>query len=63
MLFINTHLNLEVKVLDMMGKNVSSIIKDNSNNLRVDLSTLSNGAYNILILHNEKQYSKRIIKQ
>ena len=63
MLFIDTHLSLEVKVLDMLGKDISNIIKENNNNLRIDLSTLSPGAYNILILHNEKQYTKRIIKQ
>ena len=62
LLFIDTHLDLDVKVLDMMGKEVSMILK-NDNTLRIDLSTLSVGVYNLIITYEENRYSKRIIKQ
>ena len=42
-----------------MGKLL--IEKENIN--RLDLSNLSNGLYNLSIIHEEKRYNKQIIKQ
>ena len=62
-LFVSTHLNVEVKVLDMMGKEVS-ITDENSNNIiRVDLNKLSPGAYSLVVIYKDKRYTKRVIKQ
>ena len=62
-LSIDTHLNIEVQVLDMMGKIISNVVKSQNNTLRIDISKLTPGAYNMVIKHNGNRYSKRVIKQ
>jgi len=62
-LFIDTHLDIEVQVLDMMGRIISEIVRPENNTMRIDLSKLTTGVYNMTISYENKQYSKRIIKQ
>ena len=62
-LFVDTHLDVDVKVLDMMGKEIPVIDEQGYNTLRIDLSKLSEGAYNLVVIHGDKRYIKRIIKQ
>ena len=62
-LFVDTHLDVEVKVLDMMGKEIPVIDEQGYNTLRIDLSKLSEGVYNLVVIHGDKRYIKRIIKQ
>ena len=62
-LFVDTHLDVEVKVLDMMGKEVSITDEEGYNTIRVDLNKLSPGAYNLVIIYKDKRYTKRVIKQ
>tara|TARA_R110002020_G_scaffold87176_2_gene215352 strand:- start:773 stop:1042 length:270 start_codon:yes stop_codon:yes gene_type:complete len=56
---IETRLEIEVELYDMMGKKVIS----KHNPTRLDLSHLSNGIYNMVILYNDVRYSKKVIKQ
>ena len=58
-LSIDTRLNIQIEVHDLMGK---LLIKTENIN-RLDLSDLSNGLYNLSIIHNNKRYNKQIIKQ
>tara|TARA_Y100000592_G_scaffold55779_1_gene87677 strand:- start:131 stop:1342 length:1212 start_codon:yes stop_codon:yes gene_type:complete len=62
-LFVDTHLDVEVKVLDMMGKEVSITDEEGYNTIRVDLDKLSPGAYNLVVIYKDKRYTKRVIKQ
>ena len=45
----------------MILKNYLLIKTENIN--RLDLSDLSNGLYNLSIIHDDKRYNKQIIKQ
>ena len=56
---IETRLEIEVEIYDIMGK---LLIYDKENK-RIDMSNLSNGLYHLSIMHNNKRYSKQIIKQ
>ena len=56
---IETRLDIEVELYDIMGKKVIS----ESNVKRLDLSHLSNGLYNMVILYNDVRFSKKVIKQ
>ena len=56
---IETRLNIQIEVHDLMGK---LLIKTKNIN-RLDLSDLSSGLYNLSIIHEEKRYNKQIIKQ
>ena len=56
---IETRLEIEVELYDMMGKKVI----EESNIKRLDLSKLPNGIYNMVILYNSSRYSKKVIKQ
>jgi len=56
---IETRLEIRVEVYDIMGK----LLIEEENSKRLDLSNLSNGLYNLSIIHNDKRYSKQIIKQ
>ena len=58
-LTIETRLDIQIEVHDLMGK---LLIKTKNIN-RLDLSDLSNGLYNLSIIHEEKRYNKQIIKQ
>jgi hypothetical protein len=56
---IETRLDIEVELYDMIGNKVIS----ESNANRLDLSKLSNGIYNMSILYNNVRFSKKVIKQ
>ena len=56
---IETRLDIIIELYDMIGNKVIS----EPNLKRLDLSNLSNGLYNMSILHNGIRYSKKIIKQ
>ena len=56
---IETRLDIEVELYDIMGKKVIS----ESNVKRLDLSKLPNGLYNMSILHNDVRYNKKVVKQ
>jgi len=58
-LSIDTRLDIQIEVHDLMGK---LLIKTENVN-RLDLSDLSNGLYNLSIIHENKRYNKQIIKQ
>ena len=58
-LTIETRLDIQIEVHDLMGK---LLIKTKNVN-RLDLSDLSNGLYTLSIIHEEKRYNKQIIKQ
>jgi hypothetical protein len=59
MITIETRLEIEVELYDIMGKKVIS----ESNVKRLDLSQLPNGLYNMVILYNDVRFSKKVIKQ
>jgi len=56
---IETRLEIDVELYDIMGKKVIS----ESNTKRLDLSHLPNGLYNMVILYNDIRFSKKVIKQ
>ena len=56
---IETRLEIEVELYDMIGSKVVS----ERNTKRLDLSKLPNGIYNMVILYNNVRYSKKVIKQ
>jgi hypothetical protein len=56
---IETRLEIEIEVYDLMGR----LLVKEENTKRLDLSNLSNGLYNLSIIHNDKRYSTQIIKQ
>jgi hypothetical protein len=55
---IETRLDIDVEVYDMMGKLVIS--EQNSN--RIDITSVPNGIYNMVILHEELRITKKVIK-
>ena len=57
-LTIETRLEIEIEVYDLMGK---LLIKTKNAN-RLDLSDLTDGLYNLTIIHKDKPYNKQIIK-
>ena len=56
---IETRLDIEVELYDIMGKKLIS----EKNIKHLDLSHLSNGIYNMVIIYNDVRYSKKVIKQ
>jgi hypothetical protein len=56
---IETRLEIEVELYDIMGK----VVISESNTKRLDLSKLPNGIYNMTILYNGVRFSKKVIKQ
>ena len=56
---IETRLEIEIEVYDIMGK---LLIVENKDK-RIDMSYLADGLYHLSILHNNKRYNKQIIKQ
>ena len=59
MITIETRLEIEIEVYDIMGK----LLIEEENTKRLDLSDLANGLYNLSIIYNDKRYNKQIIKQ
>jgi hypothetical protein len=58
-LTIETRLDIEIEVYDIMGKLVIS----EYNNKRLDLTNLNSGIYNMTIIHSGVRYNKKVIKQ
>ena len=56
---IETRLNIEIELYDVMGKKLI----EEKNIKHLDLSHLSNGIYNLTIIHKGVRYSKKVIKQ
>ena len=59
MLNIDTRLDVDVEVYDMMGRKVLS----EENVKRIDFTSVQDGIYNMVILYNELRITKRVIKQ
>ena len=55
---IDTRLEVEVEIYDLMGK---LITKENSK--RINLSKYPNGVYNLILIYNNKRFTTRVIKQ
>ena len=55
---IETRLKVEVEVYDLMGRLVLR-----QNDKRIDLTTHPNGVYNLVLIHNNKRYNAKVIKQ
>jgi len=58
-LTIETRLEIEVEVFDMVGK----LLISERNIKTLDLSKLTNGLYNLNIIYEDKRYNKQIVKQ
>ena len=56
---IDTRLIIDVEVYDMMGRLMISESKSN----RIDFTSVPNGIYNMVILHDKLRITKRVIKQ
>jgi len=56
---IDTRLNIDVQVYDIMGKLMFT--EQNSN--RIDFTSVPDGIYNMVILYDELRITKRVIKQ
>jgi len=56
---IDTRLIIDVEVYDMMGRLMIS--ETNSN--RIDFTSVPNGIYNMVILHDKLRITKRVVKQ
>jgi hypothetical protein len=55
---IETRLDIEIEVYDVMGKLIL-----NQKGKRVELSRYPNGLYNLVIIHNNKRFNTKVIKQ
>jgi hypothetical protein len=58
-LTIDTRLDIKVELYDLMGR----LLINSTETRRLDLSDLPNGLYNLSIIHENKRYSKQIVKQ
>jgi len=58
MLNIDTRLDIEIEIYDIMGKLMT---KESSK--RIDLSNYPNGTYNLILIYNNKRFTTRVIKQ
>ncbi len=58
-LTIETRLDIKVELYDLMGR----LLINSTETRRLDLSDLPNGLYNLSITHENKRYSKQIVKQ
>tara|TARA_R110000782_G_scaffold151613_1_gene244272 strand:- start:921 stop:1334 length:414 start_codon:yes stop_codon:yes gene_type:complete len=55
---IETRLEIEVVVYDIMGK-----VMINQKTKRVDMSNYPTGMYNLVLIHNNKRFNTKVIKQ
>ena len=55
---IETRLEIEVEVYDIMGK-----LLINKDSKRIDLSDYPNGVYNLILIYNSKKFTTKVIKQ
>ena len=56
---IDTRLNVDVEVYDIMGK----LMFREQNSNRIDFTSVPNGIYNMVILYEELRITKRVVKQ
>ena len=56
---IDTRLDVDVEVYDMVGKQVIN----ETNSKRIDFRGMPNGIYNVVLIHEELRITKRVIKQ
>ncbi len=56
---IETRLDIEVHIYDMMGK----LIISEQNSKRIDMTSVPNGIYNMVILYDKLRLVKRVVKQ
>jgi hypothetical protein len=56
---ISTRLNIEIELYNMVGK---LILKEKNIN-RIDMNIYPSGIYNMIIIHQDKRYINKIIKQ
>jgi len=59
LIHIETRLEIKVEIYDITGK---LLIKSNNISNRIDINDFPSGIYNMTIIHENKRYSKRIIK-
>ena len=59
LIHIETRLEVEIEIYDMTGK---LLIRSKNVSNRIDISNFLSGIYNMTIIHKDKRYSKRIIK-
>ncbi len=55
---IDTRLEVEVEIYDLMGK-----LMTRENSKRINLSDYPNGVYNLILIYNDKRFTTRVIKQ
>ena len=55
---IDTRLEIEVEIYDLMGK-----LMTRENSKRINLSDYPNGVYNLILIYNDKRFNTRVIKQ
>ena len=55
---IDTRLEVEVEIYDLMGK-----LMTRENSKRINLSDYPNGVYNLILIYNNKRFTTRVIKQ
>ena len=58
MLNIDTRLDVEVEIYDLMGK-----LMTRENSKRINLSDYPNGVYNLILIYNNKRFTTRVVKQ
>ena len=56
---IDTRLDVDVEVYDMMGR----LVINESKSKRIDFTSVENGIYNLIILHEDIRITKRVVKQ
>ena len=59
LIHIETRLEIKIEIYDMTGK---LLIESNNASNRIDINDFPSGIYNMTIIHKDKRYSKRIIK-
>ena len=55
---IETRLDVEIELWDMAGRKIL-----NTNDIRIDLSNLNSGVYNLIIIYDNIRFNKRVVKQ
>ena len=55
---IDTRLEVEVEIYDLMGK-----LMTRENSKRINLSDYPNGVYSLILIYNDKRFSTRVVKQ
>jgi len=58
MINIDTRLEVEVEIYDIMGK-----LMTRETSKRIDLSDYPNGVYNLILIYNDRKFNTRVVKQ